>query len=134
MRELAIKPTRTRQFLAQIPGLTMKCLQERLRALEGTGMIVRIKYEERVPRVEHHLTERGKRLLDIFIALRDLQAEITDSDCICPMDLRRNAETADMTIDAIDFECPTRRGSGNMGRESLERMKDTNSISGTTLN
>jgi DNA-binding HxlR family transcriptional regulator len=109
LRETAVRPTRTRQFLAHIPGLTMKCLQERLKALESAGMIARIKYDEKVPRVEHHLTERGRRLLKIFVELKELAEETMDVNCVCPMDLRVADGVTE--YDYIEFNCPDRRES-----------------------
>jgi DNA-binding HxlR family transcriptional regulator len=62
LREVALKPVRTREFLRVIPGLSMKSLQERLKALLAAGMIERIVFQEKLPRVEHTITPRGQRL------------------------------------------------------------------------
>lgn len=96
LRELSIKPTRTRQFLNHIPGLTMKCLQERLKCLESAGLIRRVEYKSKVPRVEHQLTERGSRVLTILMALKELGS--ANVECICPMENNCNS----------GFVCPTR--------------------------
>jgi DNA-binding HxlR family transcriptional regulator len=86
LRECAIRPTRTRQFLRRIPGLSMKCLQERLKELESFGMLDRLEYQENVPRVEHRITERGRRLMKVLVALKELADEISPSGCDCPFE------------------------------------------------
>lgn len=90
MREISIKPTRTRQFLTRIPGLSMKCLQERVKELEAAGMLNRIRYEEKVPKVEHHITERGEKLLKIMIEIKDLASEGASETCCCPIEAHLN--------------------------------------------
>lgn len=47
LRELAIEPVRTRRLLKLIDGLSMKCLQEKLRALNSIGVVETTTYEER---------------------------------------------------------------------------------------
>lgn len=103
MREVSIQPTRTRQFLSRIPGLSMKCLQERLKELEAAGMILRVKYDEKVPRVEHSITARGGRLLTIIVSLKKLADESVLSDCLCPMESYVDGEVPGT------FDCPERR-------------------------
>ena len=46
----------------ELPGLTTKVLNERIRKLERFGIIVRRSYPEIPPRVEFEFTERGRRL------------------------------------------------------------------------
>lgn len=106
MREVSIQPTRTRQFLSRIPGLSMKCLQERIKELEAHGMILRVRYDEKVPRVEHSITERGHKLLSIMVSLKRLADETSPSVCCCPME----SYLEGVDIDPADIECPERRG------------------------
>lgn len=47
----------------ELPGLTTKVLNERVRKLERFGVIVRRSYPEVPPRVEYELTPRGRRLV-----------------------------------------------------------------------
>lgn len=103
LRECAIGPTRTGQFLARIPGLSMKSLQERIKELENSGFVARIKYNDDVQRVEHLLTDRGTRLLKIMVALKDLATEISPHRCNCPIELAAFG-AADPQPD-----CPNRR-------------------------
>ena len=74
LRELALGPVRTRRFLRVIPGLSMKTLQERIKALQSAGMISRKVYDEKLPHVEHTITERGRRL---FVIMSELQMPLT---------------------------------------------------------
>ncbi len=103
MREIAIQPTRTRQFLSRIPGLSMKCLQERIKELEGAGMLKRIRYEEKVPKVEHHITERGQKLLKIMIDIKALAGESASESCCCPIEAHIENTPQE------DTHCPRRR-------------------------
>ena len=80
----------------------MKCLQERIKELESFGMLKRIEFDEKIPKVEHHLTERGERLLKIMM---DIKALAEDSDiCICPIESRFKDE-----LEMSDTFCPRRR-------------------------
>lgn len=99
LRELAIGSVRTRRFLKVIPGLSMKSLQERLKALQASGMITRQEFDEKIPRVEHTITERGRRLFSVMTVLKDIEAEITSVTCKCS--LEGNSET--------EMDCPMRR-------------------------
>ena len=101
LRELALKPIRTREFLKAIPGLSMKSLQERLKALLAAGMIKRIVFEEKLPRVEHTITPRGERLFRLMSELKEIAAEIeaTDRECKCPLE----------GFSKEEMDCPKRR-------------------------
>ncbi|MCS6831103.1 MAG: helix-turn-helix domain-containing protein [Armatimonadota bacterium] len=55
----------------ELPGLTTKVLNERIRKLERYGIIIRQVYPEIPPRVEYMFTERGKRLLALIEAVNE---------------------------------------------------------------
>jgi DNA-binding HxlR family transcriptional regulator/peroxiredoxin len=57
--------------LAEELGVSRKVLAERLTALVHSGVVERRRYREHPPRYEYHLTERGKALLPVLIALQD---------------------------------------------------------------
>lgn len=99
LREVALGPVRTRRFLKVIPGLNMKSLQERLKALQASGMITRIEYDEKLPRVEHVITERGRRLFSVMSELKGIAGEIVDVNCKCPLE----------GFSESDIDCPERR-------------------------
>lgn len=86
LRELSLGPVRTRRFLKFIPGLSMKSLQERLKALIETGMVTREEFDEKVQRVEYSITTRGRRLFAIMSELKLIAAEIGEVTCKCPME------------------------------------------------
>lgn len=124
LRECAIQPTRTRQFLARIPGLSMKCLQERLKELEALKFINRVKYPDKLPKVEHSLTERGRKLLKIMIALKALEDELAPSECRCPLE--------PLVLGFFDAEasCPARKNPA-LTPVALESFLDVQSAHAT---
>lgn len=85
LREVSLGPVRTRRFLRIIPGLSMKSLQERLKALQAAGIIRRIQYDEKLPHVEHEITDRGRRLFNVLLDLKAIGDEIAPVDCRCPI-------------------------------------------------
>jgi DNA-binding HxlR family transcriptional regulator len=54
-----------------IPRASQKMLTQHLRELERDGVIARTVYPEVPPRVEYRLTDLGKRLRPVFLALAD---------------------------------------------------------------
>ena len=64
----------------------MKCLQERLKDLEKHGLIDRKEYDVLPRRVERIITERGKKVLSIYMHIKSLAEEMFDSSCTCPME------------------------------------------------
>ncbi len=51
-------------------GISPRTLSERLRALEGEGIVARRSYAESPPRVEYELTAKGEALLPIIAEMR----------------------------------------------------------------
>ena len=56
-------------FLASGEGISTNVLSERLERLECAGLVERRRYQERPPRDEYHLTEKGR---DLYPVLREL--------------------------------------------------------------
>lgn len=54
----------------ELPGLTTKVLNDRIKKLERYGIIHRIAYPEIPPHVEYVFTERGKELLELLSTIR----------------------------------------------------------------
>lgn len=52
-----------------IPGLSDRMLSERLKELEGEGVVVRLVIPEMPVRVEYHLTEKGRSLESVIEAV-----------------------------------------------------------------
>jgi DNA-binding HxlR family transcriptional regulator len=54
-----------------IPGIALKVLSRQLKELEADGIIIRTAYAEVPPRVEYSLSDKGKSLSDIMIAMSE---------------------------------------------------------------
>ena len=57
--------------IAAYTGASRDMLADRLRKLEGAGVIERRQYSEHPPRYEYHLTEAGRELFPMMLALRE---------------------------------------------------------------
>ena len=69
-----------------ITGATAKMLTQQLRELEASKLITRVVYPIIPPKVEYSLTELGKSLLPILVAMRDwgasyLRSKNLESNC-----------------------------------------------------
>jgi DNA-binding HxlR family transcriptional regulator len=71
VHDLSEGPRRFSQLERSCCGISPRTLAERLRALEGEGIVVRQSYPESPPRVEYELTDKGEALLPIIDAMRD---------------------------------------------------------------
>ena len=72
LRDLLLHGARRYQdFQESLSGLAPNTLSGRLKSLEGHGLIERSLYSEHPPRLEYHLTEKGRSLGPIVRALRD---------------------------------------------------------------
>jgi DNA-binding HxlR family transcriptional regulator len=71
VHDLSEGPRRFSQLERSCCGISPRTLAERLRALEGEGIVERHSYPESPPRVEYELTEKGAALLPIIDAMRD---------------------------------------------------------------
>lgn len=69
LRELFLE---TKRFddLQALTGASSNLLATRLRRLEDDGVVTRVKYSERPPRHEYHLTPKGRDLEGVMITLR----------------------------------------------------------------
>lgn len=62
-------PRRHGELLRALPGISPKTLTDRLRELEGEGVLERRVFAEVPPRVEYELTDRGRSLYEIYEAM-----------------------------------------------------------------
>ena len=69
LRVLLSGATRFSDIAATIPGLSDRLLSERLKQLESEGIVTRAVYPETPVRVEYRLTEKGRALTDVVIAI-----------------------------------------------------------------
>jgi DNA-binding HxlR family transcriptional regulator len=61
---------RTLQLKRDLPGVSQKMLTQHLRELADDGLIERDDFGEKPLRVEYRLSEKGKQLLPVLIAMR----------------------------------------------------------------
>src|SRR4051794_32992352 len=55
--------------IAGFTGASRDILADRLRKLEGAGVVERRQYSEHPPRYEYHLTQAGRELFPVWLAL-----------------------------------------------------------------
>jgi DNA-binding HxlR family transcriptional regulator len=66
---------RTSQFLRDIPDISQKMLTQHLRELETDGLIARRDFGEQPPRVEYGLTNSGRGLMPVLMAVREFSRQ-----------------------------------------------------------
>jgi DNA-binding HxlR family transcriptional regulator len=72
LRDLLLQgPRRFQDFQESLGGVAPNTLSARLKAMEAHGLIARRAYSEHPPRLEYHLTDKGKSLGPIVKALRE---------------------------------------------------------------
>jgi len=72
LRDLLLHGSRRFQdFQDSLPGVAPNTLSARLKAMEDDGLVQRVLYSERPPRMEYMLTEKGKSLGPVIRAMRD---------------------------------------------------------------
>lgn len=67
---LANGPVRFGVLKRRIGGISQKMLSQTLQKLEGDGLIVRTLIDERPLKVEYHLTDEGRQLLELVEPLK----------------------------------------------------------------
>jgi DNA-binding HxlR family transcriptional regulator len=63
------------EFAEAVAGISPRMLSERLRDLEGAGLLERVVIPSSPPTVEYRLTRRGERLAPLIEAMRDYARE-----------------------------------------------------------
>jgi DNA-binding HxlR family transcriptional regulator len=72
MRDLLLQgPRRFQDFLTSLRGIAPNTLSARLKSLEDNGLVRRQLYNDRPPRLEYVLTDKGKSLGPILKAMRE---------------------------------------------------------------
>ena len=72
----------------EVKGITQKMLTQQLREMEENNLIVRKEYSQIPPKVEYSLSEYGKELSNIFIAMKDWgvkYAEKNNIEVLCKL-------------------------------------------------
>ena len=67
VRDLAGGPRRTTELIDGLFPISSRTLVDRLRDMEGDGLIERMDYGGQPPHVEYRLTERGLSLLPVML-------------------------------------------------------------------
>ncbi len=81
VRDLAGGPRRTTELIDGLFPISSRTLVDRLRDMEGDGLIERMDYGGQPPHVEYRLTERGLSLLPVVNALRQVGQELGCNEC-----------------------------------------------------
>jgi DNA-binding HxlR family transcriptional regulator len=66
------------KLAVQVPDISRKILTQQLRELEDDGLILRHEYQEKPPRVEYMLSERGETLIPVLKAMFDWGVQMDD--------------------------------------------------------
>ena len=72
----------------EVKGITQKMLTQQLKEMEENNLIIRTVYSQIPPKVEYSLSEYGKELSDIFIAMKDWgvkYANENDIEVLCKL-------------------------------------------------
>ncbi|WP_188152161.1 winged helix-turn-helix transcriptional regulator [Teredinibacter waterburyi] len=69
-KELLTGKKRFSDFLKNIPGITSKTLNERLKYMAENGVVTRHSHPVIPPKVEYNLTERGRSLEGVILELK----------------------------------------------------------------
>jgi DNA-binding HxlR family transcriptional regulator len=75
IHQLSIGPRRTGELYNSFAGLSTKTLGARLKKLERGAIVARKSFGESPPRVEYSLTEKGRALLRVLDAVREVARE-----------------------------------------------------------
>ncbi len=70
IRDLLEKPKRFKEIEDSLLGVSTRTITNKLSYLEKAGLIKRIEYSERPPRVEYSLTKNGKALSKVINSMR----------------------------------------------------------------
>lgn len=68
------------EFRAQMPMVSDRLLSERLKYLEDEGIVIRRVYDTKPVRIEYELTEKGRALEPVVLAIQDWAESWIGSD------------------------------------------------------
>jgi len=84
--ELMASTRRFGELHRRLPGITQHTLTQQLRELEADGVVHRHVYAQVPPKVEYSLTDQGRTLKPILIALRDWgEAQLVEANSLQPI-------------------------------------------------
>jgi DNA-binding HxlR family transcriptional regulator len=88
--------------IAAYTGASRDILADRLRKLESAGVIERQPYSEHPPRYEYHLTQAGRELFPVMLALREWGDKWAVA---CPLTATRHACGHLLEVDRVCRHC-----------------------------
>lgn len=71
LRDLAERPLRFSEIEDTSEGISPRTLADRLKQMEGRGLLMRESFREIPPRVQYTLTAKGEATLPVLMALRE---------------------------------------------------------------
>ncbi|MEM9043458.1 MAG: helix-turn-helix domain-containing protein [Pseudomonadota bacterium] len=74
-------PSKFSELEKSVEGINVTTLSKRLKALEHAGLVERHIYSERPPRADYRLTQRGRDLKPVLLAITDW-ARVHSSEAI----------------------------------------------------
>jgi DNA-binding HxlR family transcriptional regulator len=81
VRDLAGGPRRTTELIDGLFPISSRTLVDRVRDMEGDGLLERMDYGGQPPHVEYRLTDRGLRLLPLVDELRKVGQDLGCNEC-----------------------------------------------------
>ncbi|WP_386176636.1 winged helix-turn-helix transcriptional regulator [Sulfitobacter sp. R86518] len=105
-------------------GITRHVLADRLRKLEGAGVLRREAYQERPVRHEYRLTERGKALYPMLVSLIDwanAHVPIEGSPSVTLVSRSAGTPIAPMLVDRVTGEEITHRSVSAISNASAKK-------------
>src|ERR1700722_19033594 len=119
VRDVFMGVTRFEDFQRRL-GISRNILQQRLKTLVDTGVLVRVPYSEHPPRDDYRLTDKGRDLWPVLTAMRqwgDRHAapsgpplEVTHKACGSSADVKLVCGSCGERVGPRDVEARTRRG------------------------
>src|SRR5262245_3809313 len=69
---------RSSQLMRDMPGISQKMLTQHLRELQSGGLVERRDFGEQPPHVEYELTQMGRSLMPVLMAMREFSRDHPD--------------------------------------------------------
>jgi DNA-binding HxlR family transcriptional regulator len=86
-------------------GIGRNVLAERLRRLVDEGLLARDEYQDRPPRFEYRLTDKGEALLPVLAAMLEWGTRWLAADCAPSVVLRHRACGKRLRVSVVCAEC-----------------------------
>jgi DNA-binding HxlR family transcriptional regulator len=103
-------PRRFGDLQHEVPGIAPNVLSQRLRRLDGDGLVVAAPYSERPPRFVYELTEAGRGLAGVLRLLADWGARHAGAEaprhsaCGSPLEASWYCPTCERAVEAAEAD------------------------------